>query len=120
MEAKKGYSAKAKNLPMSPFKIRPIADIVRKKSYVEAMAILESLPNKGAKLLKKVIQSAAANALDINKVLDEESLVVKVVMVDAGAISKRMWPRSKGRADRLLKRSSHITVVVDEIGSVGA
>lgn len=117
MEAKKGYKAFAKNLPMSPFKIRPIADNIRRKPYSEAIAILENLPNKGAKFLKKVIQSAAANALNQNSMLDEDSLYIKELMVDGGPIQKRMWPRSRGRADRLLKRSSHISVVVEEIGA---
>lgn len=119
MEAKKGYKAIAKNLPMSPTKIRPIADNVRRKSYTDAIAILENLPNKGAKFLKKVIQSAAANALNQNNMLDEESLYIKELLVDGGPIQKRLWPRSRGRADRLLKRSSHISVVVEELGSTG-
>jgi len=117
MEAKKGYKAIAKNLPMSPSKIRPIADNIRRKPYSEAVAILENLPNKGAKFLKKVIQSAAANALNQNNMLDEDSLYIKELMVDGGPIQKRMWPRSRGRADRLLKRSSHISVVVEELGA---
>ena len=71
MEAKKGFKARATNLPMSPTKIRPIADNIRRKPYVEAVAVLEALPNKGARLLKKVIQSAAANALHQNDMLDE-------------------------------------------------
>ncbi len=119
MEAKKGYKAIAKNLPMSPSKIRPIADNVRRKPYADAMAILENYPNKGAKFLKKVIQSAAANALNQNNMLDEESLYIKELLIDGGPIQKRMWARSRGRADRLLKRSSHISVVVEELGSTG-
>jgi len=119
MEAKKGYKAVAKNLPMSPTKIRPIADNIRRKPYAEAVAILENLPNKGAKLLVKVVKSAAANALNQNNMLDEDSLYIAELMVDGGPIQKRMWPRSRGRADRLLKRSSHISVVVDELGNTG-
>ena len=119
MEAKKGYSAKVKNLPMSPFKIRPIADNIRKKPYVEAVAILEALPNKGAKYLKKVVESAAANALYQNDMLDEEMLYISELMIDGGPVAKRMWARSRGRADRILKRTSHISVVLDEIGKAG-
>jgi len=104
---------------MSAFKVRPIADNVRSKSYTEAVAMLEALPNKGAKLLKKVIESAAANALYQNKQLDEEMLMVKELLVDEGPSQKRIWARSRGRADRLIKRSCHISVVVDEIGSTG-
>ena len=119
MEAKKGYKAIAKNLPMSPSKIRPIADNIRRKPISEAVAILENLPNKGAHFLKKVVQSAAANALNQNNMLDEDSLYIKELLVDMGPTQKRMWPRSRGRADRLLKRSSHISVIVDELGSTG-
>lgn len=118
-EEKKGYKAKAKNLPMSPFKIRPVADNVRRKPYIQAMAILEAMPNKSAALLKKVIQSAAANAMYQNDQLDEEMLFVRELLVNEGPRMKRIWPRSRGRADRLIKRSSHIEVVVDEKGSTG-
>ena len=100
---------------MSPTKIRPIADNVRRKPYVEAIAILESLPNKGAGLLRKVIQSAAANAMYQDSNLDEESLYVKELLVDTAPTRKTIWPRSRGRADRLIKRFSHISVVVDQI-----
>jgi large subunit ribosomal protein L22 len=116
---KKGYSAKAKFLLVSPFKVRPIANNVRRKPYTEAVAMLESIPNKGAKLLKKVIESAAANALVQNKKLDEDMLFIKTVEINEGPRLKRMWPRGRGRADRLLKRMSHIYVVVDEIASAG-
>jgi len=119
MEANKGYKAVAKRLPMSAFKVRPVADNVRTKPYTEAIALLESMPNKSARLLRKVIQSAAANALYANKQLDEEMLFVKELMVDEGPSQKRIWPRSRGRADRLIKRSCHISVVVDEIGKTG-
>ncbi|MDA3851377.1 MAG: 50S ribosomal protein L22 [Spirochaetaceae bacterium] len=119
MEAKKGYTAKAKNLPMAPFKVRPIADNIRRRPYVEAVAILEALPNKGAKFLKKVIESAAANALNQNNMLDEETLYISELMIDGGPTSKRIWPRSRGRADRLIRRTCHIYVALDEIGSKG-
>ncbi len=119
MEAKKGFKARATNLPMSPTKIRPIADNIRRKPYVEAVAVLEALPNKGARLLKKVIQSAAANALHQNDMLDEENLYIAELLVDAGRTTKRIWPRARGRADRLIRRFSHISVVLDEIGKTG-
>lgn len=119
MEAKKGYSAKVKNLPVSPYKVRPIADNIRRKPYVEAVAILEATPNKGARYLKKLVESAAANALHQNNMLDEEMLFISELMVDGGPVAKRMWPRSRGRADRILKRTSHISVILDEIGKAG-
>jgi large subunit ribosomal protein L22 len=118
MEEKKGYSATAKYLMVSPSKVRPVANLVRNKSCAEAVAILEAMPQKGSGLILKVLQSACANALDQNKKLDEENLVIKDLQVNEGPRLKRVWPRSHGRRDILLKRMSHITVVVDEKASV--
>ena len=114
-EVKKGYSAKSSHLMISPTKLRRVADNVRKKPYVEAVAILESLPHKGAKYLKKTVQSAAANALAQNKQLDEEMLYVKELLINEGPRMRRLWPRARGRRDILVKRMSHISVVMDEI-----
>jgi large subunit ribosomal protein L22 len=119
MEAKKGYSAHARYLSGSAFKVRRVADQVRRKPYGDAIALLEALPHKGARLIKKVIQSAAANALYNNKNLDEGMLYVRDLQVNEGMRLKRMWPRARGRADRLLKRTCHISVVLDEIGRRG-
>ena len=112
-----GYRANVPFQQLSATKIRRVADNVRRKPYVEAIALLDILPHKGARLLRKVIQSAAANALAQNKNLDEQMLYVKEVLIDVGPSMKRMWARGRGRADRLLKRSCHISVVVDEIGA---
>jgi len=112
-----GYRANVPFLRLSPTKIRRIADHLRRKPYVEVVALLDVLPHKGARLLKKVIQSAAANALSRNKALDEQMLYVKELLIDGGPTMKRMWARGRGRADRLLKRSCHISVVIDEIGA---
>lgn len=119
MEAKKGYTATAKHLMISPTKMRRVADVVRRKPYAEAVAILESLPQKGAGLLRKVVQSAAANALYQNKNLDEEMLYIAELQINEGPRIKRVWPRSRGQRDILLKRMSHIIVVVDEIRKKG-
>jgi large subunit ribosomal protein L22 len=119
MEAKKGYKAIAKYVMVSPAKVRPIANIVRRKPYTEAVAILEAMPQKGAGLIRKVVQSAAANALSQNRQLDEQMLYVKEIRIDEGPRLKRVWPRSHGRRDILLKRESHISVVLDEIASMG-
>ncbi len=119
METKKGYRATAKYLMVSPTKVRPIADNIRMKPYTEAMAILESMPQKGAGFLRKVVKSAASNALSQNKNLDEEMLYVKELQVNEGPRLKRVWPRARGRRDILLKRMSHIYVVVDEISGMG-
>ena len=118
LESKKGYRAIAKYLMVSPSKVRPVADLVRRKTYSEAVAILEAMPQKGAGLLSKVVKSAAANALVQNKKLDEEMLFLKEIRIDEGPRLKRVWARSHGRRDILLKRMSHISVVVDEIASM--
>jgi large subunit ribosomal protein L22 len=114
-EKKKGFSAHSRYLMASAFKVRRVADQVRRKPYGEAIALLEALPHKGARLLKKVIQSAAANALSNNKNLDEGLLYVKDLQVNEGMRLKRVWPRARGRADRLQKRTCHISVVLDQI-----
>ena len=113
-----GWRASVPFLRVSATKIRRVADNVRRKPYVEAMALLGVLPHKGARLIRKVLQSAAANALAADKELDEGRLYVKELLIDVGPTMKRMWTRGRGRADRLLKRSCHISAVVDEIGRV--
>ena len=114
MEAKKGYKAIAKYILVSPSKVRPVADLVRGKGYVEAVAILEAMPQKGARLILKVLKSAGANALNQNRKMDEDSLYISELKIDDGPRLKRVWPRSHGKRDILLRRMSHITVVVDE------
>ncbi|MEX2442118.1 MAG: 50S ribosomal protein L22 [Alkalispirochaeta sp.] len=114
-----GYRAVAKYVRISPFKARRVADIVRSRPYPEAVAILNNLPNKGARLVQKVIQSAAANALSNNRSLDEGMLYVSELYVNEGPRMKRLWVRGRGRADLLLKRMSHITAVVDRIEKSG-
>ncbi len=116
---KKGYTALVRYLLVSPFKVRRIAIHVRRKPYSEAISILEAMPHKAARYLKKVISSAAANALYNNKSLDEDMLYIKELKVDEGPRMKRLWPRARGRADRLLKRMTHIRVVLDEIAEAG-
>jgi large subunit ribosomal protein L22 len=112
-----GYRAKTKFLIVSPFKIRPVADLIRRKPYPEAVSILENMPHKGARLIGKTVKSAAANALNLNKKLEEDMLYVKEIRIDEGPRMKRVWFRGRGRADMLLKRLCHITVVIDETGS---
>lgn len=111
---KDGYRAVAKFIIASPTKVRPVANVIKRQKYTKAMAILENMPQKGARLLYKVLKSAASNALNRDKRLDEDSLIVKTVMIDEGPRLKRIWFRGKGRADMLLKRMCHITVIVDE------
>jgi len=113
MENKKGYRAVARNLPISPIKVRPIADQVRRRPYVDTIDLLDSLPNKGAGFLKKVIASAATNAISQNPNLDEDRLYIAEILVDSGPSRKTLWPRGHGRADRQIKRSCHISVIIN-------
>lgn len=109
------YRACAKYLMVSPSKVRPVADLVRGKSYEEAYGILNAMPQKGARLILKVLESAGANAMYKNNKLDESQLEVSMICVDGGPMLKRVWARSHGKRDILLKRMSHITVEVSEV-----
>jgi large subunit ribosomal protein L22 len=119
MKTKSGYKAVTKYLLVSPHKIRPVADLIRRKTYPDAVSILENMPHKGAKLIGKTVKSAAANALFRNKQLAEDMLYIREIQVDDGPRMKRIWFRARGRADMLLKRICHITVVVDETSAAG-
>lgn len=111
---KSGYRAVTKYLIASPTKVRPVANVVKNKPCTDAMAMLEYMPQKGAALISQTMKSAMANALNVNKKLDEDMLYVKEIRIDEGPRLKRLWCRGRGRADVQLKRMCHITVVVDE------
>ena len=96
---------------ISPQKARLVADLIRGKSVDQALEILTFSNKKAADLVKKVLESAIANA-EHNEGADIDDLNVAKIFVDEGPTMKRIMPRAKGRADRILKRSSHITVVV--------
>ncbi|AEX20759.1 MULTISPECIES: 50S ribosomal protein L22 [Vibrio] len=96
---------------ISPQKARLVADQIRGKSVDQALEILTFSNKKAAELVKKVLESAIANA-EHNEGADIDDLNVAKIFVDEGPTMKRIMPRAKGRADRILKRSSHITVVV--------
>ena len=109
MEAK----AIAKYVRMSPRKARLVANMIKGKDIQEAEAILRYTPNKAAKVIQKVLLSATANA-ENNLELDKSNLVVKSAIIDQGPSIKRIKPRAQGRADRMVHRTSHVTVVVAE------
>jgi large subunit ribosomal protein L22 len=113
-ETKTGYRAISKYLIGSPYKIRPVANIVRRKTYPDAISILEKMPQKGARLIGKTVKSAASNALSNNKQLEEDMLYVRDIFIDDGPRLKRVWFRGRGRADMQQRRMCHITVVIDE------
>ena len=97
----------------SPQKARLVADQIRGLGVEEALAILEYSPKKAGALMKKVLDSAIANA-EHNEGADIDELIVSKVFVNEGPTMKRIKTRAKGRADRVFKRSSHITVVVSD------
>jgi large subunit ribosomal protein L22 len=103
----------AKYVRISPRKMKPIVDLVRGKNIDEALAILKFTPRKGARVLEKVINSAVANA-ENNYGMDRDSLYVYQVYANQGPTLKRWRPRAQGRAYQILKRTSHIGVVVKE------
>ena len=104
--------AVAKYVRVSPYKVRTVLDLIRGKSVREAQAILENSVNGGAAPTKKVLMSAVANA-EHNQGMDRGDLIVAEAYADQGPTLKRMNPVSKGRAHAILKRTSHITVVLD-------
>ena len=105
--------AKLKGAKMSAQKARLVADPVRGKSVESALEILQFSTKKGADIIKKVLESAIANA-EHNDGADVDELKVSTIFVDEGMTMKRIKPRAKGRSDRILKRSCHITVKVAE------
>jgi large subunit ribosomal protein L22 len=109
MEAK----AIAKYVRMSPRKARLVANLIKGKDIQEAEAILRYTPNKASRVIKKVLLSATANA-ENNLGLDKANLIVKSAVIDQGPSIKRIKPRAQGRADRMVHRTSHVTVVVAE------
>lgn len=98
---------------LSPLKARFVADLVRGKKVGEAVNILKFSPQRAARIIKKVLDSAIANA-ENNLGADVDELKVQAIMIDEGPRMKRTSPRAKGRADQIVKRTSHITVHVGD------
>jgi large subunit ribosomal protein L22 len=105
--------AVARHIRMSPQKVRLVLDTIRGKPVSEALNILRFLPQKATVPIAKVVRSASANA-ENNFNLDVDELVVTRAFADEGRTLKRFRPRARGRANQILKRSSHVTVVVSE------
>ena len=114
MEAK----AKARFVRVTPQKARRVVDLIRGKQAAEAVAVLKFAPQAAAEPVLKTVQSAVANAVEGAKRnserLDETDLFISEVFVDEGPTLKRFRPRAQGRAGRINKRTSHITVVVSQ------
>ena len=103
----------ARYIRIAPRKARIVIDHIRGKDAAEALAILKFTPKAAAPLIYKVLHSAIANAVN-NHEMNEDSLYVAQAYVDAGPSAKRITPRQRGRAFAILKRSSHITIVLRE------
>ncbi|MEQ8288950.1 MAG: 50S ribosomal protein L22 [Gammaproteobacteria bacterium] len=108
-------SATLKFTHLSPQKLRLVADQVRGLQVDKAINLLAFSNKKGADILKKVLESAIANA-ENNDGADIDELRVSAIQVNQGPTMKRLKPRARGRADRILKRTSHLTVTVAENG----
>ena len=104
--------AVAKFVRITPRKVRIVLDLIRGKNVAEAFAILKFTPKAGADVVEKVLRSAVANA-ENNFDMDVDKLFVKTAFADGGPTMKRIHPRSRGQAFKILKRTSHVTIVVD-------
>ncbi len=104
--------ATAKYVRISPSKVRIVLDIIRGKGYNEAMAILQGTPKAASEVLVKILASAGANAEFKN--IAKDDLYIAEAYANEGPTYKRWWPRSHGSADQILKRTSHITIILDE------
>ena len=111
--ADKRPRAVARYIRISSRKVKIVIDLIRGKKVDEALAILMYTPKSAAPVVEKLLRSAIANA-ENNLGMDHESLYVAEVFSNQGPTLKRYWARSHGRADTILKRTSHITVVLDE------
>jgi large subunit ribosomal protein L22 len=101
---------------VSPRKVRRVTDLIKGKTAGDALLTLRFLPHRSAKIVLKVLKSAMANA-EQKKVADPESMRIKNALVDQGPTMKRLMPRAMGRADIIKKRTSHITLILEEVRS---
>lgn len=108
-------SAKVKYLRIAPRKMRMVADLIRNKPVGEARAILRFTARKASEPLLKLLDSSIANAKN-NLKKDTANLYISEIFVDGGPMQKRTYPRSRGRADMIKKRSSHVTIVLKDKG----
>jgi len=102
-----------RHVRISPLKVRLVGEVVKGKAVEDGLKILKFIPKKSAQILLKLIKSAVANA-DQNHHLDVDTLVIKNVLADQGPSLKRFRARARGRGTRILKHSSHVTVVLQE------
>lgn len=101
------------HIRISPTKIQIVVDLVRGKPVKEAISVLQYTPKRASMVVKKLVQSAAANAVQ-NHNMSEDDLVISKIYVGAGPTLKRVQPRQRGQGFPILKRTSHLTVVVSD------
>lgn len=106
------YTAVAKNVRISPRKVRLVVDLIRGKNVVQALGILDATPKRSSPVVKTLLKSAIANAEQQDQDLDVDNLMVRRAFVDAGQTLRRWRPRAMGRATPIRKRSSRITLAV--------
>lgn len=106
-------NATAKYIRIAPRKLRIVLNLIRGKKVADAFAILKFTPKAGSEVVEKVLRSAVANA-EHNNDMNVDNLFVSTCFVDQGPTLKRIHPRSRGQAFKILKRSSHVTVCVSE------
>lgn len=111
-------TARARDVRISPRKMRLVVDLIRGRKVEEALTILQSTDKKASPMIEKILRSAVANAIhlagddDKGPPVSVDDLVVRTAFVDGGAFLKRFRPRPMGRANRIRKRLSHVTIVV--------
>ena len=110
------FTASHRFARISPTKVRPIADQVRRKNVALAMESLSGLPNRGARILEKVIASAVANAKE-QGAREPGDMYLSEVLIDEGPRMKRIRPRARGMAYQIIKRMSHVRVTIDDYGA---
>lgn len=106
--------AKLKHSRTAPRKARLVADLIRGKNVNDAMNVLAFTRKRAADVFQRLLKSALANAEENHKVLDVDDLFVKKITVDEGVTWKRQLPRARGMSNMIRKRTSHITLVLDE------
>jgi len=98
---------------IAPRKVRRVTDLIKGRKAGEAVISLKFFPHRAAKIVTKVLRSSMANA-EQKKVADPESMKITKIFIDQGPVMKRMMPRAMGRADTIRKRTSHITLILEE------
>ncbi|MDR2267674.1 MAG: 50S ribosomal protein L22 [Christensenellaceae bacterium] len=115
-EKDKRPRAIAKNIRISPYKVRAVLDVIRGKNHDEARALLKSLNKSSCDPVLKVLNSALANA-ENNYGYNVDDMYLSECYADQGPTLKRMMPKAKGRGSRILKRTSHITIILDSVST---